>query len=178
VVRVVEAEAAMVGEIAAVAARTFPLACPPTMPEDDIAAFIAANLTEAKFATYVEDPERRVFAALDDDGRVVGYAMTVQGVLDDEDVRRAVPDRPAVELSKMYAVPEVHGAGVAAALMQAVLRHADESGARSVWLGVNGKNERAQRFYAKHGFAITGTKNFRVGSQVEDDYVMTRPSAR
>jgi len=36
-------------------------------------------------------------------------------------------------------------------------------------------NQRAQRFYAKHGFTINGTKSFRLGSSVEDDYVMVRP---
>ncbi|MET0703256.1 MAG: GNAT family N-acetyltransferase, partial [Mycobacterium sp.] len=47
--------------------------------------------------------------------------------------------------------------------------------AASVWLGVNQQNQRAQRFYAKHGFAVTGSKTFRLGSGIEEDYVMVRP---
>ncbi|PRC53827.1 GNAT family N-acetyltransferase, partial [Mycobacterium sp. ITM-2017-0098] len=43
-----------------------------------------------------------------------------------------------------------------------------------VWLGVNQRNARAQRFYGKHGFAITGTKSFRLGGHIEADYVMVR----
>ena len=38
------------------------------------------------------------------------------------------------------------------------------------------RNERAQRFYAKHGFAVTGTKRFRLGGHWEQDYVMVRPA--
>jgi ribosomal protein S18 acetylase RimI-like enzyme len=44
-----------------------------------------------------------------------------------------------------------------------------------VWLGVNQENQRAQRFYAKHGFVVSGTKTFRLGEGVENDYVMVRP---
>jgi ribosomal protein S18 acetylase RimI-like enzyme len=162
----------LVRAVADVAARTFPLACPSAMPREDIAAFIATNLSEARFGAYVSDPERLVLAAVED-GEVVGYAMAVRGVPDD-DVQRAVVDRPAVELSKMYAVPEAHGAGASAALMERVVAYAEASGARCIWLGVNQQNVRAQRFYAKHGFTVGGTKTFRVGRRVEDDFVMVR----
>jgi ribosomal protein S18 acetylase RimI-like enzyme len=40
---------------------------------------------------------------------------------------------------------------------------------------VNRENGRAQRFYRKHGFEITGTKTFRLGASLEHDYVMVRP---
>jgi ribosomal protein S18 acetylase RimI-like enzyme len=55
------------------------------------------------------------------------------------------------------------------------IRLAQELDAKSVWLGVNQRNQRAQRFYAKHGFTINGTKTFRLGSRIENDYVMVRP---
>ncbi|MDY6999176.1 MAG: GNAT family N-acetyltransferase, partial [Actinomycetota bacterium] len=48
-------------------------------------------------------------------------------------------------------------------------------GAVCVWLGVNQQNRRAQRFYAKHGFTVAGTKTFRLGEDIENDYVMVRP---
>ena len=61
------------------------------------------------------------------------------------------------------------------ALMTAALKQATDLVAKSVWLGVNQDNQRAQRFYAKHGFSINGTKTFRLGAGVENDYVMVRP---
>ena len=75
----------------------------------------------------------------------------------------------------MYVLPDSHGAGVSAALIAAALTTAEELAARCVWLGVNQQNQRAQRFYAKHGFAINGTKTFRLGAGIENDYVMVRP---
>ncbi len=82
--------------------------------------------------------------------------------------------RPAVELSKMYVLPDGHGQGVSTALMDAVLAAAADWGASCVWLGVNQQNQRAQRFYAKHGFTVNGTRRFQLGAGVENDYVMVR----
>jgi ribosomal protein S18 acetylase RimI-like enzyme len=161
-------------ELAGVAARTFPLACPPSVTPENIAAFIAEHLSEDRFRDYIADPDRVVLAAREDE-RIVGYVMLIRGVPDDEDVQRAVPHGPAIELSKMYVLPDSHGAGVSAALMSAALSRAKELDAKCVWLGVNQNNQRAQRFYTKHGFSINGTKTFRLGAGIENDYVMVRP---
>ncbi|MBB2772346.1 UNVERIFIED_ORG: ribosomal protein S18 acetylase RimI-like enzyme [Mycolicibacterium obuense] len=161
-------------ELADVAARTFPLACPPSVTAENIAAFVAENLSPHRFADYLADPDRIVLAARDG-GRIVGYAMLIRGVPDDEDVQRAVSPRPAIEVSKMYVLPESHGTGASSALMTEALTLARETGYRCVWLGVNQENRRAQRFYAKHGFAVTGTKTFRLGAGVENDFVMVCP---
>lgn len=160
-------------ELAAVAAATFPLACPPSVSPADAAAFIAENLSTDKFAGYLTDPDRIVLVARGDD-RILGYAMLIHGVPDDEDVQQAVPQRPALEISKMYVLPDVHGTGVSAALMTEALERGAQSGAACVWLGVNQENERAQRFYTKFGFRISGTKTFRLGAGIENDYVMVR----
>ena len=173
-VEVAAAVDADLAELASVAARTFPLACPPSVTPENVAAFIDENLSEDRFRDYLTDPERVVLAAREDE-RIVGYVMLIRGVPDDKDVARAVPLRPAVELSKMYVVPDSHGAGVSAALMSAALTRAAERDAKCVWLGVNQNNQRAQRFYAKHGFSVNGTKTFRLGAHFENDYVMVRP---
>lgn len=170
-IQVSTATAAESAEVAAVAARTFPLACPPSSTPEDIAAFIAANLSTSNFDEYIR--EHRVLAAREN-GVIVGYAMLVDGVAEDPDVQRAVTLRPAMQLSKMYVLPEFHQAGVAGALMDAALAEAAARGATGVWLGVNQENERAQRFYAKHGFNRSGTKTFQVGERLENDYVMQR----
>jgi ribosomal protein S18 acetylase RimI-like enzyme len=173
-IAVAAAVEADLSELADVAARTFPLACPPSATPQNIPAFIDENLSQAQFRDYLADPDRAVLAARED-GRLVGYVLLIRGVSDDSDVQQAVPLRPAVELSKMYVLPDSHGAGVSAALMIAAVQHATDMDAKCVWLGVNQLNQRAQRFYAKHGFTINGTKTFRLGAGIENDYVMVRP---
>lgn len=150
----------LAAQLADVAAQTFPLACPPTTAPADIASFVGANLTAERFAEYLADPDRAVLTAADGE-RIIGYAMLV----------RAGDD---AELSKIYVLPDHHGRGASAALMERALATAGAWGVRRVWLGVNQKNERAQRFYAKHGFEVEGTRTFRVGSRLENDYVMAR----
>ena len=160
-------------ELAAIAARTFPLACPPSTALENIASFIDTNLSTTRFAEYLTDPQRAVLTA-QQGGRIVGYAMLIRGVDDDTDVQRAVEIRPAAELSKMYLLPDYHGGGVSTALMELTLATAAEWGVRCVWLGVNQGNQRAQRFYTKSGFKINGTRTFQVGARRENDYVMVR----
>ncbi len=155
------ATADSVDELAALAARTFPLACPPSTPAENIASFIETNLSAARFAEYLADPQRVILTAAQDD-RIVGYALLIRGTDGD------------AELSKIYLLPDHHGSGVATALMDAALTTAADWGAHSVWLGVNQENQRAQRFYLKSGFKISGTRMFQVGARRENDYVMVR----
>jgi ribosomal protein S18 acetylase RimI-like enzyme len=156
-----------------VAAATFALASPPDTRPEDIDAFIASSLSAARFQEHLADPARMLFLATLDDA-VVGYSMLVTGEPSDADAARAVVHRPTVELSKIYVRAEHHRSGVAAELMAASLRAAAVSGARSVWLGVNQRNERANRFYDKQGFRIVGTKRFLVGTRLFDDFVRER----
>ena len=147
-------------QLADIAARTFPLACPASMAPENIAAFVEANLSADRFAEYLADPHRAVLVAAHDN-RIMGYAMLIRGT-------------GAAELSKIYVAPEHHGTGVGAALMDLALSTADEWGVDRVWLGVNQANQRAQRFYAKSGFTVSGTRTFQVGAGRENDFVMTR----
>jgi ribosomal protein S18 acetylase RimI-like enzyme len=177
VARIATADTGDAVELAAVAARTFPLACPPSVALADVAAFIDANLSDARFAEYLADPQRLIFTA-SHEGRIIGYAMLISGVSDDPEVQRAVRIRPAAELSKMYVLSAHHGSGVATSLMDASLTAATDWHVDCLWLGVNQKNQRAQQFYKRCGFTVTGTRTFRLGARDEDDFVMVRPFGR
>jgi tRNA (guanine37-N1)-methyltransferase len=163
------------GRLAALAAVTFPLACPSHTTDEAKAAFIAKELSEQRFAEYTAAADRVVIMAEDGaDEPAIGYTMLVFGEPHDADVVAAVRIRPAVELSKCYVLPGHHGAGVASMLMSASLDAARSRGAVGVWLGVNEENAKAQRFYNKHGFEKVGTKHFKVGDKLEDDHVLER----
>lgn len=154
----------------ALAAATFPLACPPGSSPASIAAFIAEHLSEARFAEYLADPAVRILVAGDFDG----YALLKAGEPADADVAAALTTRPTVELSKLYVLPAGHGAGIAVALVDAVLEQAAGLGAAAVWLGVNQQNARANAFYERVGFAVVGTKRFTVGDEIHDDFTRER----
>ncbi len=168
--RAVPGDAAQLHEVAA---RTFELACPPGTLRSDIDGYLALHLSEERFEEYLKDSSRILLLA-EDDPRPVGYAMLVRGPLTDPDVR-AVVDDDSIELSKFYVLADNHGSGVASELMRATLEAAADTGATSCWLGVNQRNVRAARFYTKHGFAVVGTKRFRLGERWHDDHVRLRP---
>ncbi|MEO6998929.1 MAG: GNAT family N-acetyltransferase, partial [Terracoccus sp.] len=164
------ATASDVDVLARVAAATFALACPPHMSIERIDAFIDGVLSRSRFEEYLDDGLRRVLLA-ERSGQPLGYAMLVDAEPSDPDVAASIRLRPTVELSKIYVLPEAHGTGGARLLMDAGLDWARTRGALGVWLGVNQQNERAQRFYAKSGFTVVGTKRFLVGDRYEDDFV-------
>ncbi|WP_165067862.1 GNAT family N-acetyltransferase [Marisediminicola senii] len=167
------ATAADAGELAAVAARTFALACPPSTTEEAIRDFIDRHLSAERMAGYLADETRDLFIARDGTA-AVGYVMTVAGEPADPDVSSVVTTRPTVELSKCYLLEASHGTGTAAAMVDAAIGAALARGARSVWLGVNQQNQRANRFYEKCGFRLVGERRFLVGQSYESDFVRER----
>jgi ribosomal protein S18 acetylase RimI-like enzyme len=161
------------GALAALAAVTFPLACPPSATPQDISAHLASTLSERHFQAYLADPDVTILVIESGDG-LRGYSLLVNRPAPDPDVVSALGILPSVELSKCYVHPGHHGLGAAAELMHASLAAAAEAGGRGVWLGVNSQNARAIRFYEKSGFRKVGTKSFRLGSTVEHDFVLER----
>ncbi|WP_037142390.1 GNAT family N-acetyltransferase [Rhodococcoides fascians] len=160
-------------QLADVAAVTFPLACPPGSTQESIEAFIGEVLSHERFADYLDDPDRTILAAREDDS-IVGYAMLIRGEPADPSISAVLSTSPTMELSKMYVLPGHHGSEVSAALMAATVALAFDFGCAGIWLGVNQQNARAQRYYAKHGFHRVGNKTFTVGAEVHDDFVFER----
>jgi diamine N-acetyltransferase len=166
-------DAAALADLAGV---TFPLACPPGMPREDVEAFVSAQLSAERFAAHLGDAGRILL--VDDPGGgapLVGYTMVVLGEPSAADVAASIRIRPTAELSKCYVLPAEQGRGTAWALLDRTIEATAASGAAGMWLGTNAANARAQRFYEKAGFERVGTRRFPVGGRLEDDVVMERP---
>ena len=135
----------------------------------DINVYVSDAFSPERQATEIADPER-ICLLLQHGSDVVGYAM-----LRDDPNDPALPDTRSIELQRFYVDRAWHGRGVAVRLMEASLRIARERQAATIWLGVWERNTRAIRFYAKHGFTDVGTQEFRLGSDLQTDRVMSRP---
>jgi len=160
-------------ELHAIAAVTFPLACPEGTPAEAIANFVSTHLSEHRFAEYLSDPKRDILI-VEVDSLPAGYSMLVAEPSIDPEVTSVIATESAIELSKLYLLPGAHGSGAATALMSATIERARQRGADAVWLGVNQRNARANRFYEKGGFENVGTKHFMVGGKFEEDFVRVR----
>lgn len=172
-----EAEPADAQALSALAGRTFPMACPPEVPLDAVQRHIETQLNPDVFTNYLENPGRYRTLLGEVDGQAVGYTMTIvnQPEEDPEDpgVAKAA-GAGALYLSKIYARAEMHGSGLAGALLQAAIADARVAApwAKCMGLGTHAKNKRAQRFYRNHGFALRGRRRFDVGGNIFDDVVM------
>jgi ribosomal protein S18 acetylase RimI-like enzyme len=160
-----------VDALAGLAAQTFPLACPPHMPAEEIAAFIGENLSSEAFRGYLEDPECDVVTARTEIGaEPAGYALAFSQVAPPE-IAELIGAGPVCYLSKLYVRPGVIGSGVGYALFGRVRELAVARGLSTLWLGTNQRNTRSQGFYDRNGFERVGTRQFLVGGILEDDFV-------
>ena len=107
---------------------------------------------------------------VEEDGDAMAYAQ-----IRADHVPECVADPDAVELWRFYVDRAWHGRGVAQALMARVKAEAMARGARTLWLGVWEKNDRARAFYAKCGFTDAGQHIFLFGTDPQTDLVMVAP---
>lgn len=163
------AMAADADALSAFAARVFHETFAPDNDPMDMHAYLSDAFTPEKQAGEIADPSRVCLIAEVGDA-MAGYAMLRVDATDS----LAPADRP-VELQRFYVDHAWHGRGVAAQLMSACLRDAQERGGATLWLGVWERNARAIRFYTKQGFADIGSQEFRLGSDLQTDRVMSRP---
>jgi len=77
----------------------------------------------------------------------------------------------AMELRQLYVAEAYKGTGMADTLTQWALGTARDRGAPEIYLAVFDHNQRAKRFYARHGFSEVGRCDFITGHQVHDDRI-------
>jgi GNAT superfamily N-acetyltransferase len=134
--------------LAEVAAVTFPLACPPDMPREDVDAFIAAELSAERFAAHLADPARILLVDAEPDGRLGGYTMVVLGEPYAADVAQCIRVRPSSELSKIYVRADRQGSGAARALLDRTL---EETARRGRHLARHERRQRAGAAVLREG---------------------------
>jgi ribosomal protein S18 acetylase RimI-like enzyme len=76
-----------------------------------------------------------------------------------------------IELGQLYALPGYTGSGIGAQLMDWALSHARAGKHDAVLLSVYAENFGAQRFYQRHGFAKIADITFKVGDQLDPEYL-------
>lgn len=163
-----------VHELVPLAARTFPLACPPNMAKTAIEEFIRDELNEEVFTSWIDDDDVYVIVATDG-AMLVGYSVCLPDhVPENAQVDQQLPPEKSIMLSKFYVHPDFHGAGVSKTMIAHILEHYVTSEREWIWLGTNQANTRAITFYERVGFQHIGTRTFAVGSSEATDAVLAR----
>lgn len=120
------------------------------------------------YRAMIADPAYAIWVVEEAAGALIGYAQL--GAVQLPGTRAG-----DAELKRIYVLSRWHGSGAGAALFDAVVAHAQATGAARLVLSVYEHNHRAQRFYAKTGFARIGAYDFVTGDFVSRDHVMARP---
>jgi len=156
--------------LSAIATRTFSETFGHLYAPQDLQDFIADNYAPERQAVILAHPEYAVWL-LEDDGVVVGHAAAGPCGLPHPDV--APGDG---ELKRLYVLAGVQNGGWGGRLFQAAIDWLQREGPRTLWIGVWSENLGAQRFYARHGFALAGEYEFVVGRHRDREFILRRPA--
>ncbi len=113
--------------------------------------------------------DHSIFIILEIDASAAGYAY-----LHPETPPDCVKDPDTIQLVRLYLRRKYYGRDVGNTLMKACLEEAVSRGYRSVWLSSWELNHRANSFYKKWEFQIVGRAKFKVGSDIQDDFIFAR----
>jgi len=155
--------------IADIGVRTFEDSFGPDNRLEDMEQYLSMSFSKVHIEAQLSDPAS-VFLLAYENEKAVGYVM-----LRMSKTPNAVSGANPVELVRFYVEAKSIGKGYGSALMDACLEEAKKDRHRTIWLGVWEKNQQAIRFYEKWGFTKVGTKEFVLGSDLQNDHIMARP---
>ena len=130
--------------------------------------FLNEQFTKGKLMMEVGAAENKFLLAFENE-QVAGYVK-----LRDSRVPTELGSDKAIEIARIYAMPNMIGKGVGKELMKSCIDIAKEKGKEFVWLGVWEKNFRAIEFYTKWGFEKFGDTDFLLGDEVQRDWLMRK----
>ena len=92
---------------------------------------------------------------------------------------KSIPEEPlgtdnVIEIVRIYTASSEIGKGIGSLLVKECVSIAKEMQRQYIWLGVWEKNDKAIRFYERHGFKTFGDHIFMLGDDVQTDLLMAR----
>ena len=133
--------------------------------EADMQQYLKENFSEDVLRAELTNPEIVILVA-EQENEILGYVKLVPGGSEDLKLNRPL------EIARLYSAVHAIGSGIGKMLVAAVCDFARKNSYDGIWLGVWQKNFRAVNFYQREGFRITGVTDFKLGDDVQDDFVM------
>lgn len=150
------------------ARRTFETTYRPLNRAEDIESYLAESFGIDLLHAALKNPDIEIVLC-HVNNELAGYARLRRSAVPD-----CVDSQNQFEIERFYLDQPWHGGGVAAILMNAVFDTARAGQIDGLWLGVWEKASRAIAFYRKCGFNRVGEHEFRLGSALQTDHIMTR----
>ncbi|MFM5917618.1 MAG: N-acetyltransferase family protein [Novosphingobium sp.] len=137
--------------------------------EADLSAFLREAKSQEATAALIADPHGAMQVA-ERDGTPIAFCKIGYKCGWPEQAR----GNRAMELKQLYAAASATGSGVGTALMDWALDAFNSAGADEVQLSVYSGNHGAQRFYARYGFKKVADVTFKVGEQIDEEYLFSK----
>jgi GNAT superfamily N-acetyltransferase len=138
-------------------------------PGAALLAHIGKAHGEVYYRAALDDPTQTALIGETPLGAPVGYAL-----LTPPDLPMPTDAARDVELKRIYLLGGWQGNGNGDGIMELVVSEALERSAERLLLAVYPQNERARRFYARHGFERIGEMTFMVGDVPFRDLIYAR----
>ena len=134
----------------------------------DMAAYLNSTFQPSTIEKQLNNDQSLIFIA-DIDSDPAGYVYSHPAV-----APQGVDDKTALKLERIYLRKRYYGLAVGDALMHTTIEEARSRGFRSVWLSSWELNDRANAFYKKWKFEVVGHQKFTVGSDIQNDFILSR----
>jgi diamine N-acetyltransferase len=138
----------------------------PYNTEEDMKLYLEESFTTQKLLNELQNPHSEFYFA-SNQGETVGYIKVNVASAQTE-----WKDSNGLELERIYVWKEFQGAGYGKALLEKAIQFAVDRRKDFLWLGVWEKNDKAIRFYEKHGFVCIGSHDFLLGKDLQKDLLM------
>jgi ribosomal protein S18 acetylase RimI-like enzyme len=135
---------------------------------DDMEAYITSTFQKSEIENQLIDDRSLIYIA-EIGSDPAGYAYSYPAITPD-----CIKDNAAIQLVRLYLRKRYNGRGVGDALMQTSIEESRSRGYLTVWLSSWELNDRANAFYRKWGFKVVGRQKFTVGSDIQNDYILSR----
>ena len=136
--------------------------------EENMRNYLRDNLSLEKLGEELNNPESSFYFAEMKD-QVIGYLKLNVGAAQNE-----WKENTGLEIERIYVLKEYHGLKIGQLLFEKAISIATSMKMQYVWLGVWEKNKRAIAFYTKNGFKVVDQHLFKLGDDVQTDYLMKR----
>jgi ribosomal protein S18 acetylase RimI-like enzyme len=133
---------------------------------EDLAEFLEGTHSVAAVAAELASPER-LYQLVERDGDLIAYCKLSLACGWPQYAR----GQHAIEIKQFYTAAGLSGQGLGAAMMERVLAEARQRGADEIQLSVWSENFGAQKFYARYGFEKVADITFRVGEQLDEEFL-------
>ncbi len=155
--------------LAALSAATFTESFGHLYPREDLQAFLAEFHSVGRWERTLADPSRAAWVAEQMPGAPIGFIAAGPCKLPVENCEPA-----AGEIHMLYVLARHHNLRLGSRLMETGLAWLDAQGRAPLYISVWSENYGAQRFYARYGFSTFGEYGFRVGQQVDREFILKR----